>query len=194
MENPKLILASSSIYRKNLLSKLNLTFLSAAPDIDEQPLDFEKPEQTALRLGEAKARALQKKFPDNLIIGSDQVAIINKVHLTKPGNRTNAIKQLQSASSQYVTFYTSVSVLNSCTNQAISDLDICNVYFKTLSLNTIERYIDLEQPFDCAGSFKSEGLGIALFEKIEGGDPNALIGLPLIKLIGILEQLGINII
>lgn len=194
MKIPNLILASSSDYRQNLLKKLNLEFITDSPNINEIPLPRESPKQTALRLSEAKANALLDRHPGSLVIGSDQVAVLNGYRLGKPGNRNKTIEQLSAASGKCMTFYTGIAVVNSSTNQVISDLDECNVYFKKLTPNQIERYVDLEQPFNCAGGFKSEGMGIALLNKIEGDDPNALIGLPLIKLIEILEKFGLEVL
>lgn len=194
MKSYNLVLASSSKYRQNLLTKLNLKFLAVAPEIDEIPFPNELPEQTSRRLSEAKAKALQKQFPDHIIIGSDQVAVINGHPCGKPGNRENTINQLKTASGHSVTFFTSVCVLNTATGRIITETDRCRVFFKPLTAEQIEHYVDIEQPYDCAGGFKSEGLGIALFEKIQGDDPNALIGLPLIKLLGILEKFDVQIL
>ncbi len=189
-----LVLASSSEYRQFLLRKLHLEFICASPQLDEIPLPDESPRQTALRLSKAKASELIGKFPNSLIIGSDQVAVLNGFRLSKPGNRKNTTEQLLAASGQCMTFYTGVAVANSLTGELISDIDECHVYFKKLTQTTIDRYVDLEKPFNCAGGFKSEGMGIVLMNKIEGDDPNALIGLPLIKLIGLLERFGVKVI
>lgn len=189
-----IILASGSQYRAELLRKLHLDFISCGSHVDETPLPGESPEPLALRLSQAKAEALSAMYPNHLIIGSDQVAVCGGEFLNKPGDRTQAIRQLKAQSGQTVRFYTGVCVLNSANGQSRSDIDICAVHFKTLSDSQIERYVDLEQPFDCAGSFKSEGLGIALFSRIEGDDPNALIGLPLIKLTGLLARFGVVVI
>ncbi|MBU2571612.1 MAG: septum formation inhibitor Maf [Gammaproteobacteria bacterium] len=194
MEFKHLVLASSSEYRQSLLRKLHLEFICDSPDIDETPLPDEPPKQTARRLSEAKASELIENFPNSLIIGSDQVPVLKDCRLSKPGNRKNAIEQLLAASDQCVIFYTGVAVANSLTGEVISDIDECHVYFKKLTQTTINRYVDLEKPFNCAGGFKSEGMGIALLNKIEGDDPNALIGLPLIKLIGLLEKFGVKVI
>lgn len=190
----QLVLASSSEYRQFLLRKLHLAFISASPELDETPLLDESPRQTALRLSEAKASKLIEKFPNSLIIGSDQVAVLNGFRLSKPGNRKNTIEQLLAASDQCMTFFTGVAVADSLTGEVISDIDECRVYFKKLTQTTIDRYVNLEKPYDCAGGFKSEGMGIVLLNKIESGDPNALIGLPLIKLIGLLERFGVKVI
>lgn len=193
MKDYKIILASSSPYRQALLDKLQLNYTAIPPDIDENAQIDEKPSQLAIRLATEKAHALSKQFPNHLIIGSDQVAILGRNQLKKPENRQNTIAQLTAASGRQVSFYTAVCVFNSFTGQYFNDLDICIVTFKHLSKQQIESYVDLDQPFNCAGGFKSEGLGIALFEKIEGEDPNALIGLPLIKLISLLEKFNIQL-
>ncbi|MGR9051053.1 MAG: Maf family protein [Gammaproteobacteria bacterium] len=194
MKTNNLVLASSSKYRQQLLSTILPNFFVAAPNIDETCLLDELPEQTSRRLSELKVRTLQQQFPRHLIIGSDQVAVCNGIRLGKPGNRARAVQQLRCASGQTVVFFTSISVLNSATGQCITETDRCAVSFKQLSDDQIERYIDRDRPFDCAGSFKSEGLGIVLLESIRGDDPNALIGLPLIKLTGILEKFGLSVL
>lgn len=194
MKTNNLVLASSSTYRKALLEKLHLSFACASPDIDESEKKGESPGQMALRLAEKKAHALTASYPQHLIIASDQVAMLGQIQLTKPGTHYNAIEQLQRCSGQSVKFYTSVCVLNSANNELKSALDTCTVHFKKLNNQQILEYIGLEQPLDCAGSFKSEGLGIALLERIEGDDPNALIGLPLIKLISLLEAFNIRVL
>jgi len=194
MQTNNLVLASSSKYRKMLLEKLHLKFICADPGINESSKTNENPGQLALRLAEEKARALTTDYPEHLIIASDQVAMLDQMQLQKPGNQQNAIKQLQLSSGSKVTFYTSICIHNSATNEIKSDLDSCTVYFKKLNYQQIKNYIDIEQPYDCAGSFKSEGLGIALLERIEGDDPNALIGLPLIKLVGLLDTFNVHVL
>lgn len=194
MKPNNLVLASGSNYRQALLKKLQLNFTVASPNIDESPLANEAPIELALRLSKLKACALMGKFPDHLIIGSDQVALLNGRQLNKPGNRDNAIAQLKAASGNQVSFYTGICVVNSKTKQCLTDLDICTVFFKTLTLQQIKHYVDFDQPYDCAGGFKSESLGIALFEKIQGDDPNALVGLPLIKLIALLAQFDVHLL
>lgn len=194
MQTSNLVLASSSPYRKQLLQKLHMEFITATPDIDESQHTDELPAQMALRLGKEKAAALKAAYPNHFIIASDQVAMLNQTQLKKPGDKNNAFKQLQQCSAKMVKFYTSVCILDSSTGELKSALDICSVYFKKLSRQQIINYIDLEQPYQCAGSFKSEGLGIALFERIEGDDPNALIGLPLIKLISLLDAFNIDVL
>jgi MAF protein len=188
---PDIVLASSSIYRAKLLKQLHLEFESVASNIDESRLPNETPAALALRLSEAKARAVNDQFQHHLIIGSDQVACCGEAILGKPGNRASAIEQLSQQSGQVVHFYTGISVLDSKSGKCLNDVDICSVHFRPLDRQQILRYLDVEQPYDCAGSFKSEAYGIVLFDKIVGEDPNALIGLPLIKLIALLAQFGI---
>lgn len=186
----KLVLASSSNYRRELLKKLRLDFISDSRAIDESPMPNEQPAALALRLSLAKARAMTGDYPSHLIIGSDQVAAFGERMLGKPGSRDQAFEQLKAQSGQKMTFYTGICVVDSATNRHFSDIDVCKVYFKNLSVQEIHRYLDADQPWDCAGSFKSEAYGITLLDKIEGEDPNALIGLPLIKLIRLLDQFG----
>jgi len=190
---PPIVLASGSQYRAELLRKLHLDFAIHGSNIDEAARNGEAAESLAMRLSQAKAHALSSFYPNHLIIGSDQVAVCGGEILNKPGNRELVIRQLKLQSGQAVRFYTGICVLNSGNGQSLSDIDICTVHFKTLNDRQIERYVDLEQPFDCAGSFKSEGLGIALFTRIDAPDPNALIGLPLIKLIALLARFGVEI-
>ena len=191
--NKRLVLASSSQYRQQLLSKLGIPFETASPCIDETAITGESPMQLSIRLAEEKARALQLQFPSHLIIGSDQVAFLEGVQLCKPGNHERTVAQLRATSGKTVAFFTSVCVLDSATGEALTETDKTTVQFRPLSETKIERYVSLERPFDCAGGFKSEGLGIALFEKLETTDPNALIGLPLIKLVGLLGKFGLEI-
>ncbi len=188
----KIILASSSPYRRSLLEKLNIPFTCVSPNIDETPRHNETAKNLALRLAKEKALALQNSHPKQLIIASDQVASFSDHILGKPGNKEQTIHQLKQQSAQCVEFFTSIYVLDSTTNTSHIDIDICKVYFKTLSEQQITNYVNIEKPYDCAGGFKSEGLGIALFDKIEGEDPNALIGLPLIKLVKLLEKFKIR--
>ena len=189
--SPKLVLASKSIFRKQLLEKLNLPFETASPDADETVLQNETPEQLVQRLSVAKAQAISADFPEHLIIGSDQVACIDGEILGKPGNFDNALAQLKNASGKAVTFYTGLTLLNSATDSMQTICETFNVHFRHLNDGQITRYLEHEQPYNCAGSFKSEGFGISLFEKLEGDDPNSLIGLPLIRLIAMLDKEGI---
>ena len=183
-----LVLASTSPFRKSLLSKLNLAFECAKPDIDESPLINETPEDLVRRLAIEKARAVADDFPDALIIGSDQVAVCDGEILGKPHHFDNAVKQLTKFSHKAVTFYTGLALYNSNNGKTSALIEPFTVHFKSLSLSEIENYLNAEQPYNCAGSFKSEGLGICLFEKLQGDDPNTLIGLPLIKLVGMLKR------
>ena len=188
---PQLILGSTSPFRRELLCRLGLAFDCDAPEIDASRLVGETPEQLVLRLAEAKARAVAERHPAALIIGSDQVACIDGEVLGKPGDRARAIDQLERAAGKVVTFYTGLCLFNSATGRHQVLCEPFRVHFRKLSRQQIERYVDAEQPFNCAGSFKSEGLGITLFERLEGDDPNALIGLPLIRLVQMLEREGI---
>lgn len=188
-----LILASGSSYRRELLQRLQLPFVCRSPDIDESPLPDETPEALVQRLSAAKAGALCGQFLQHLIIGSDQVAVLDGRIIGKPGNRQAAIAQLQAASGRSLTFYTGLCLLDSATRQLQVDCVPFTVHLRTLSDAQIERYVDREQPFDCAGSFKSEGLGISLFRATEGSDATSLIGLPLIRLCDMLNQAGIEV-
>jgi MAF protein len=189
----RLVLASTSPYRLAVLKKLPLSFDTDSPDIDESPLPDESPQQLVNRLAEAKARAVGPRHPHSLIIGSDQVAVLNGKILGKPGNHDNAVKQLRNASGQKVEFKTGLCLLNSDTGQAQVACVPFTVQFRRLSDAQIERYLAHEQPYNCAGSFKSEGLGITLFEQLQGDDPNTLIGLPLIELVRMLDNEGITL-
>jgi MAF protein len=193
-----LLLASSSAYRKQLLEKLQLPFTCASPDIDESVRLDESPHDYVQRLAIEKAKALKDDYPHHLIIGSDQCAILEadgqQYVLGKPHTVENAIQQLSQASGQSVTFLTGLCVYNSASQQENSLVEPFIVHFRNLTLPQIERYIDQENPLDCAGSFKSEGLGIRLFSALEGRDPNSLIGLPLIALVDLLEQQGIPVL
>lgn len=187
-----LVLASSSTYRAELLTRLQLPFVSASPHIDESALPNEAPEQLVKRLAQQKAEALSETYTNHLIIGSDQVAVFNETILGKPGTRERAIEQLMSFQGHSVQFLTGLCVLNTTTHEARVLCEPFMVHFRTLPRTVVERYVDKEQPLDCAGSFKSEGLGICLFEKLEGHDPNSLIGLPLIQLCNMLEYFGVS--
>ncbi len=193
MPQYQLVLASTSPFRKSLLEKLTLPFSCAKPDCDETPLMNETPQQLVMRLAQTKAQSCQQPT-GCLVIGSDQVCVINGQIIGKPSTRENAIKQLSEQSGQSITFYTGLALHNTTTGETDVCLDTFVVHFKTLSQQAIEHYVDKEQPFYCAGSFKSEGLGIALFERLEGKDPNTLIGLPLIDLIHLLEKQGVEVL
>jgi septum formation protein len=195
MDQPReLVLASTSAYRHALLRRLPLRFESAAPDTDETALPGERLRETAWRLSLDKARAVARRFPDALVIGSDQVAALGDERLSKPGNHANALRQLRSLSGRAADFYTAVSLLDARTGEARSQIVPCRVVFRTLDERQIENYLRLEQPYDCAGSAKSEGLGIALIERIETEDPTSLVGLPLIALSTMLAQAGMPVL
>jgi septum formation protein len=183
-----LVLASTSIYRSELLKRLQLPFETAAPDVDETSLPNESARATSLRLAETKARAVAVHYPNALIIGSDQVALLDGKQLGKPLTHDNAVKQLQSMRGKTTCFYTALTLLNSKTGNLQTDVAENFVTLHNLSDAEIESYLLKEQPYHCAGSAKSEGLGIVLMSKMTGDDPNALIGLPLILLIGMLRR------
>ena len=190
---PTLVLASSSPYRRDLLARLRLPFEVAVPDVDETPLAQELPPATALRLAQLKARAVAAQFPDALIIGSDQVALLGEQQVGKPHTHENAKKQLQAASGHAMVFHTALCLYNSRTGNMQARVVPIRIQFRTLSDAVIERYLLAEQPYNCSGSAKSEGLGIALIERFEGEDPNALVGLPLIALVDMLQQEGVAV-
>ena len=189
-----LVLGSTSPFRKAILEKLNLPFQCAKPNIDESALEGESPEELVERLAIEKADAVKVHFDNALIIGSDQVAVCDGQILGKPHNFENGVIQLSQFSGKAVTFLTGLSVLNTATNEQISLVESFIVHFKENSQEAISQYLKAEEPYGCAGSFKSEGLGICLFEKLEGEDPNTLIGLPLIKLVTILKKHGLDVL
>jgi septum formation protein len=191
---PRLVLGSSSIYRRELLQHLQIPFEIANPDIDESVLPGEVPGETALRLAREKAYVLAKLFPDTLIITADQVAALDKVQLGKPLNHENAVQQLRLMRGKEVVFYTALCLLNSHTARLQTRIVPCSVKYRELSDAQIERYLVKEQPYHCAGSAKVEGLGIALIERMTGEDPNALIGLPLIALVEMLMAEGVELL
>lgn len=190
----QLILGSSSPFRAELLGKLDLTFTQVSPDIDETPREGETPTQLVERLATSKAREIAKTHPEALIIGSDQVAVIDNDILGKPGNHQNAMTQLKRASGREVSFLTGLALFNAKTGNIQSSVETFSVFFKSLSDKQIDFYLKKEQPYQCAGSFKSEGFGISLFSKLDGDDPNTLIGLPLIRLIDMLQQEHIDVL
>ncbi|SDW22115.1 septum formation protein [Nitrosomonas communis] len=192
--HPRLILGTSSLYRRELFQRLKLPFETANPAIDETPLHDEMPEATALRLAENKAHAVAAMYHDALIITADQVAVMEGIQLGKPLNYANAVKQLRLMRGKEVIFYTALCLLNSRTNRLQARLVPYSIKFRALSDPQIEHYLSKEQPYHCAGSAKSEGLGIALIEWMKGDDPNALIGLPLIALVDMLLAEGVEII
>ena len=190
----KIILGSTSPFRKALLQRLQIDFDCDSPDIDETPLQNEPIESMVVRLAIAKAQAISTRHPNSLIIVSDQSAELNGEKLSKPGNFENAFQQLSRASGQKIIFQTGLCLLNTSTGNIQSTCVPYTVVFKDLTPTMIENYLHKEEPYNCAGSFKSEALGIALFERFEGSDPNALIGLPLIELVNFLANEGISIL
>ncbi|WP_421200593.1 Maf family protein [Aeromonas enteropelogenes] len=186
-----LILASTSRYRKALLEKLGLPFECAAPEVDESPLPGETAEALVARLAHTKAAAIANRVDHGLIIGSDQVCVCDGRILGKPGTVDSAVAQLMVAQGRCVTFYTGLCVLDAASGRAEQLVEPFTVHFRTLGEDAIRRYVEAEMPLDCAGSFKCEGMGIVLFKGLEGRDPNALIGLPLIGLIELLERHGL---
>ena len=189
-----LILGSTSRYRKELLTRLRITFETASPDVDETPHSNESPKDLALRLALAKARAVALKYPEAVVIGSDQVADLEGTPLGKPGNHANAILQLQRMRGKTVIFQTALSVVCIATGFERTDLAEVKVKFRDLSDAEIETYLRAEEPYDCAGSAKSEGLGIALLDAIDNDDPTALIGLPLIRTCQMLREAGVKLL
>jgi len=190
---PRIVLASSSIYRKALLARIGLDCTAISPDIDENALQNEAPAATALRLAESKARRIAEREPVALIIGSDQVAVLDHQPIGKPGTHVAATRQLQAMSGKTVTFHTALCLLNTGTD-AIQLANVSTtVRFRKLDAAEIERYLQQDQPYDCAGSAKIEALGITLVEQVESNDPTALIGLPLIALVTMLRKEGIRI-
>jgi septum formation protein len=189
-----LILGSSSRYRKELLSRLQIPFETAVPDVDETPHSDESPKDLALRLALAKARVVAQKNPEAVVIGSDQVADLEGSPLGKPGNYTNATVQLQRMRGKTVIFQTALSVVCLATGYERTDLASVKVKFRNLTDAEIESYLRAEEPYDCAGSAKSEGLGIALLESIDNDDPTALVGLPLIRTCQMLREAGVKLL
>lgn len=194
MPSIQIILASTSPFRRELLSRLGFPFTIAAPDTDESMLENEAPDAAALRLSEAKARAVAANYPEALIIGSDQVAILDGKVFGKPGNHANAVLQLQTMRGKCVNFFTGLCLLNSKSGKAHVRGVPTRVTFRDLTDTEIENYLRREQPYNCAGSAKSEGLGIAMIAKMESDDPSALIGLPLIALCDLLHIEKFNLI
>lgn len=193
--NPQpLVLASTSSYRSELLARLRIPFLTAAPDVDETPLPDESAKQTSWRLSRAKAQAVAAHYPDALIIGSDQVALLGNQQLGKPLTHDNAVQQLRAMRGQTVNFYTALTLFNAQTGDIQTEVAINRVNYRKLTDAQIENYLRVEQPYHCAGSAKSEGLGIALISSMEGDDPNALVGLPLILLVNMLLGQGVKIL
>ena len=189
-----LILASSSIYRKDLLKRLMLPFSVVSPHIDETARKDELPQYTALRLAQAKARKVAIEYPNALIIGCDQVATLDNQQLGKPLSHANAVLQLSKMRGRVVVFHSALCLYNAVTGNMQAENVTYTVKFRNLTDAQIENYLQKEQPYNCAGSAKSEGLGIALMESMVGEDPNALIGLPLIKLVTMLNNEGYHVI
>jgi len=190
----QLILASTSTYRRQLLARLQFPFSVVASNVDETPLTGESTAQLACRLALAKAQSVALQHPDAVVIGSDQVADLNGLALGKPHTHDRAVRQLQAMRGQTVMFQTAVAVVCIGTGFAKTDLAVVKVLFRQASDAEIETYLRLEQPYDCAGSAKSEGLGIALLERIDNDDPTALIGLPLIRTCGLLQAAGVAVL
>jgi septum formation protein len=188
-----IILASTSPYRRRLLERLQISFECISPEVDEAPLPDEAPRQLASRLALTKAQSVARAHPDALVIGGDQVATLDGQLIGKPGSPKSAVAQLRSSSGRDVEFYTAVAVISQRTQFERAHVEPTTVHFRKLAEDQIEDYLSKEQPYDCAGSFKIEGLGIALFKGISGNDPTALEGLPLIKLTEILGEAGLNI-
>lgn len=194
MNSPTLVLASTSTYRSELLARLRVPFQTAAPDVDETPLPDENAQQTSWRLSRAKAHAVAAKYPDALIIGSDQVALLGDAQLGKPLTHENAVRQLRLMRGHTVIFYTALTLYNTRTKDIQTEVAVNRVSYRQISDAQIESYLHKEQPYHCAGSAKSEGLGIALISGMDGADPNALVGLPLILLVNMLLKQGVTIL
>ena len=190
----KLVLASTSPYRRDLLERLRIPFETVSPDLDESALPGEAPQQTALRLAEGKARAVSASFPQALLIGSDQVAVLKGRAIGKPGNHATAVEQLLAMRGQSVVFHTAVCVLNTATGKVQIEDVPTSVTLRHLEPAQVERYLEIETPYDCAGSARIESLGIGLVERVTSDDPTALIGLPLIALCRMLRNEGLDVI
>jgi len=193
VQTQKLVLASTSPYRRALLERLRLDFDTFAPDLDESTLAGESPMELVSRLSEAKARAAAGAFPDHLIIGSDQVAVLDERIIGKPADHAAAVEQLRHASGRCVEFLTGLCLYNSASDRVQLGIVPFDVVFRSLSGEQIERYLRQDEPYNCAGSFRAESLGITLFEKMSGDDPNALLGLPLIRLTEMLNNEGVDL-
>ena len=194
LHKAQLVLASSSEARRKVLEKLDLPFEVFKPNIDESPKSGESPKQLVKRLSVEKVRAATDCYPDHLVIGSDQVAVVGEQILGKPANRECAISQLELMSKKEVVLLTGLALINSGTGNVQSDVIPYRVEFRNLTRSMIENYIDKDEPYDCGGSLRSEGLGIVLLKRFDGSDPNALLGLPLIRLIDMLEYEGVSIL
>jgi septum formation protein len=194
MPAPKLILASTSRYRRELLARLRLPFDVVSPGIDETPRAAEQPAGLATRLALEKASAVAERVPDAIVIGSDQVAVLDDRVLGKPLTHDNAVAQLRAMRAKQVSFLTAVALVHRATNRTAARLVPCHVFFRDYPEHAIESYLRAEQPYDCAGAAKIEGLGIALVQRLEGDDPTALIGLPLIALVEMLHDFGCEVL
>ena len=190
----QIVLASTSKYRRELLARLGLPFEVASPHVDETALPNEAPQDTAQRLAEAKARAVAARFPQAIIIGSDQVAVLEDMPLGKPGNHATALRQLKAMRGKEVVFHTALCLCNAASGQVQTRIVPFYVRFRDYSDTQIECYLQREQPYDCAGSARCDGLGIALIAEMRGDDPNALIGLPLIALTEMLAAQGVSVL
>lgn len=191
--SPRLVLASTSQYRRQLLERFGQRFTVAAPDVDETPLPGEMPVDLVARLARAKAEAVAHRHPKSIVIGSDQVALFGREIIGKPGNPERCVEQLKAFSGQRLSFHTAVHVIQSESGSNEGHLDVTTVHFRKLSDDEIERYVARERPVNCAGGFKAEALGISLFERIDSQDPTALIGLPLIWLSAALRRAGMQL-
>lgn len=191
--SPRLVLASTSQYRRQLLERFGQRFTVAAPDVDETALPGEMPVDLVARLARAKAEAVAHRHPNSIVIGSDQVALFGREIIGKPGNPERCIEQLKAFSGQRLSFHTAVHVIQSQSGSNEGHLDVTTVHFRKLSDDEIERYVARERPVNCAGGFKAEALGISLFERIDSQDPTALIGLPLIWLSAALRRAGMQL-
>lgn len=192
--NTTIVLGSTSPFRKSILDKLNISFETDKPEVDETPLEGETAQQLVERLAVLKAQTVAERWPHSLVIGSDQVALFEGEILGKPHTHENAVKQLSRFSGNKVTFLTGLAVIDTESGKTLSLVEPFEVHFKQLTENDIESYLLAEKPYKCAGSFKSEALGICLFEKLVGEDPNTLIGLPLIKLVGMFKAMGFDVL
>lgn len=190
----RLVLGSRSSSRRDLLERLSIPFLVVPPDIDESPLEGEAPELLARRLSERKARAVGARVGTGLVIGSDQVALLDNTVLGKPGGHAENVAQLARASGRWLEFRTGVAVLDAATGRIRSDVVPFAVKFRTLATSDIEAYVSRERAYDCAGGFRAERLGCALFERTRGDDPTALLGLPMIRLCGMLRSAGLDVL
>ncbi|HET7134594.1 MAG TPA: Maf family nucleotide pyrophosphatase [Casimicrobiaceae bacterium] len=194
MKNRRLVLGSTSAYRKALLARLGLPFETAAPDVDETPLPGEAPSALAVRLAAAKARAVAARYDDALVIGSDQVANANGAAIGKPRGHAEAVAQLTALSGNAVVFHTGVALVDAASGRCDVRIVDVTTTFRVLAAGEIEAYLLRERPYDCAGSIKSEALGIALVRSIESDDPTALIGLPLIAVVDMLRAEGVDVL